>query len=129
MQMMVLFTVMCLSLPHVFVHVQTGSIKKIEIEVVLSGCIAQQGEYNDNNKIVSIYKENKRKLMQGINVAEKDCTDLFVNTHVCLNFISLNIHIIFSLRTNSRVFEIPDTNFRISFGQDFVFFVFHIICR
>ena len=30
----------------------------------------------------------------------------------------------FSLRTNSRIFEIPHTNFRISFGQDFGFFVF-----
>ena len=64
--------------------------------------------------------------MQGINVAGKDCIDLFVNTHVFLNFIILNIHIMFSLRTNSRNFEIPhrSTNFRISFGQDFGCFVF-----
>ena len=62
---------------------------------------------------------DKRKLMQGVSVAGKDCIDFF---HVFLTFISLNIHIMFSLRTNFRIFEI--TNFRISFGQDFGFFVF-----
>ena len=55
----------------------------------------------------------KRKLMQGINVAGKDCIDLFFNTHLFLTFISLNIHIMFSLRTNSRIFEIPHTHSRI----------------
>ena len=34
--------------------------------------------------------------MQGINVAGKDCIDLFFNTHVFLTFISLNIHLMFS---------------------------------
>ena len=42
--------------------------------------------------------------MQGINVAEKDCIDLLFNTHVFLTFISLNIHIMFSLRTSVSTF-------------------------
>ena len=55
---------------------------------------------------------------------DANCIYLFFNTHVFLTFISLNLHIMFSLRTNSRIFEIPHTNFMISFGQDFDFFVF-----
>ena len=55
---------------------------------------------------------------------EKTALIYFLNTHVFLTFISLNIHIMFSLRTNYRKFEVPHTNFRISFGQDFGFFVF-----
>ena len=66
----------------------------------------------------------QRKFMQGIYVAGKDCINLFFNTHAFLTFISLNIHIMLSLRTNSRIFEILNINFRISFGQDFGFFVY-----
>ena len=78
--------------------------------------------WKDLQRLIS--KVYKRKFMQDINVAGKDCINLFVNTHAFLTFISLNIHIMFSLRTNSRIFESPHTHFRISFGQDFGVFVF-----